>query len=67
MSTPAGRGVRRAALFVAAGLGVQLVSTIHWTPLTFVIFAMVGAPLVLIGVLLYVAAVWRFLKERKAL
>jgi hypothetical protein len=67
MSTPSGRGIRRAALFVAAGLGVQLFSTIHWTPLTFVIFAMVGAPLVLIGVFLYVATVWRILKERRAL
>jgi hypothetical protein len=67
MSTPSGRSVRRAALFVAAGLSVQLFSIIHWTPLTFVIFAMVGAPLVLMGVLLYVAAVWRILKERRAL
>ena len=67
MSVPPERRIRRAALFVAAGLLVQLVSTVHWTPLTFVIFAMVGAPLVLVGVFLFLAAVWRILKERRAL
>jgi hypothetical protein len=59
--------IQRAAYFVIAGLLVQLASTIHWTPLTFVLFAMLGAPLVLVGVYLYASTVWRILKERKAL
>jgi hypothetical protein len=57
MSASPERRIRRAALFVAAGLLVQLFSTVHWTPLTFIIFAMVGVPLVLIGIFLYLAAV----------
>jgi uncharacterized membrane protein YidH (DUF202 family) len=59
--------IRVAALLVLAGLLVQLGATLFWSPLTFVVFASVGVPLVLLGVLLYVATVWRILKERKAL
>jgi hypothetical protein len=59
--------IRKAALFVLAGLLVQLFTTLFWTPLTFVVFAVVGVSLVLLGVLLYVATLWRILKERKAL
>ncbi len=59
--------IRKAALLVLAGLLVQLFTTLFWTPLTFVVFAVVGVPLVLLGVLLYVATLWRILKERKAL
>jgi hydrogenase/urease accessory protein HupE len=60
-------GIRRAALLVGLGLLVQLGATMYWTPLTFVIFSMVGIPLVLLGVLVYVVTVWRFLKRTKAL
>jgi cytochrome c oxidase subunit IV len=59
--------IQVAALFVLAGLMVQLFSTVVWSPLTFVVFAVVGVPLVLLGVFLYVATLWRILKERKAL
>lgn len=59
--------IRVAALFVLAGLLVQLFSTLFWSPLTFIVFAVVGVPLVLLGVFLYVATLWRILKERKAL
>lgn len=62
-----GTRIRVAALLVLAGLLVQLFAFIHWTPLTFVVFAMVGMPLVVLGVLVYAATVWRILKERKAL
>jgi hypothetical protein len=61
------RQIRRAALFVLAGLLVQLSSAIHWTPLTFVAFAMIGAPLVLVGIFLFVSTVWSILKEKRAL
>jgi predicted membrane channel-forming protein YqfA (hemolysin III family) len=59
--------IRKAALFVLAGLLVQLFATLFWTPLTFVAFTVVGVPLVLLGVLLYGVTVWRILKEQKAL
>jgi hypothetical protein len=59
--------IRRAALLVLAGLLVQLFTTLFWSPLTFVVFAAVGVPLVLLGVLLYAVTVWRILKEQKAL
>ena len=60
-------GIRRSALLVGLGLLVQLGATMYWTPLTFVIFSMVGIPLVLLGVLAYVVTVWRYLKRTKAL
>jgi hypothetical protein len=59
--------IRRAALSVLAGLLVQLFATLFWSPLTFVVFAAVGVPLVLLGILLYGVTVWRILKEQKAL
>lgn len=59
--------IRVAALFVLAGLAVQLVATLFWSPLMFVLFAAFGMPLVVLGVLLYFVTVWKILKERKAL
>ncbi|WP_224248009.1 hypothetical protein [Hyalangium gracile] len=59
--------IRVAALFVLAGLLVQLGTSLFWSPLSFVVFAGLGVPLVLLGVSLFVATVWRILKERKAL
>jgi len=50
-----------------AGLLAQLGSTLYWTPLTFVLFAMIGLPLVLIGIALYARAVLQILKDKKAL
>jgi hypothetical protein len=61
------RRIRRSAILILLGLGVQLGSTLHWTPLTFVLFAMLGVPLVLLGVALYVLTVWKILKEKDAL
>lgn len=59
--------MRRATLVVMAGLLVQLGSTLHWTPLTFVLFAMVGVPLVLLGCVLYATTVLAYLKDKQAL
>jgi len=59
--------IRMAALFILAGLLVQLFTTLFWSPLNFVVFTAVGVPLVLLGVLLYALTVWRILKEQKAL
>ena len=59
--------IRRAAQLVLAGLVIQLATTLHWTPLTFVLFTLFGVPLVLLGVAVYVFTVWRILKERQVL
>jgi len=59
--------IRRAAQLVLAGLVIQLATTLYWTPLTFVLFTMLGVPLVLLGVAVYVFTVWRILKERQVL
>lgn len=67
MNDPTVRGIRRAAVFVGAGLSLQLFATLHWTPLTFVIFAMVGTPLVLVGVVVYARAVLGVFKDKKVL
>jgi len=61
------RRIRVSAVLVLLGLLVQLGTTLYWTPLTFVVFASVGMPLVVLGVLVYVVTVWKILKERKAL
>ncbi|GMU01124.1 hypothetical protein KH5H1_52440 [Corallococcus caeni] len=59
--------IRVAALFVLAGLLVQLFARFAWSPLAFVVSTAVGVPLVLLGILLYAITVWRILKEQKAL
>ncbi len=61
------RRVQLATALVIAGLGVQLATTAHWTPLTFVLFTMLGVPLVLAGVAVYAFTVLRVLKEKGAL
>ena len=43
------RRIRNAAVLAGLGLGVQLVAALHWTPATFILSAVVGAPLVLLG------------------
>jgi hypothetical protein len=60
------RRIRRAALVGGVGLAVQLVAALHWTPLTFIVAAAVGAPLVIAGGLLFLAAVWRNMKDKGA-
>jgi hypothetical protein len=64
--TPTERSLRRAAAIAAIGLGVELVSALHWTPATFLLSAIVGVPLVLVGGLLFLRTVWRLMKERGA-
>ena len=59
--------IRAASLFVIAGLVVQLLTTLFWGPLQFVLFTVLGVPLVLVGTLLYVLTVLKILKERQAL
>ena len=58
--------VKRAAAIAGIGLAVQLGSALHWTPASFVLSAAVGLPLVVVGSVLFLAAVWRNLKDRGA-
>ena len=59
--------MRVAAVVSALGLLVQLGASFHWTPLTFVVSAAIGVPLVGIGALLFLRAVIRIMKEKGAL
>ena len=58
--------IKRAAVFGGLGLGVQLVSALHWTPATFIVSAVVGTPLVIAGAALFLAAVWRNMRDKGA-
>lgn len=58
--------IRRAAVVGGAGLVVQLLSALHWTPATFIMSAVLGAPLVIAGGALFLAAVWKNMKDRGA-
>jgi hypothetical protein len=58
--------VKRAAAIVGIGLALQLAASLHWTPATFILSAAIGLPLVLLGSVLFLAAVWRNLKDRGA-
>lgn len=49
--------LRWAGLLVALGLVVQLVTFIWIHPLAFIAFAVIGCPLVLAGVLLYLYSI----------
>ena len=61
------RKIRRAAVPAGLGLAVQLGAAFHWTPATFILSATIGAPLVLIGGALFLAAVWRNMRDKGAL
>jgi hypothetical protein len=59
--------VRRAALVAGAGIAIQLVAALHWTPATFIVSAVVAVPLVLAGSVLFLVAVWKNLRSKGAL
>ena len=59
--------VRRAAMVAGAGIAIQLVAALHWTPATFIVSAVVAAPLVLAGGVLFLLAVWKNLRSKGAL
>ena len=61
------RKIRRSAVVAGLGLAVQLVAALHWTPATFILSASVGLPLVLVGGVMFLAAVWRNMREKGAL
>ena len=59
--------MRRAAALSGLGLLVQLGASFYWTPLTFVLSAVIGLPLVGLGALLFLRAVVRIMKDKGAL
>ena len=61
------RKIRRAAATGGVGLALQLGAALHWTPATFVVSAAIGVPLVLSGGVLFLAAVWRNMRDKGAL
>jgi hypothetical protein len=58
---------RRATVITGLGLLVQLGSSLHWTPITFVLSAALGLPLVLVGAGLFLRTVLRVMKDTGAL
>jgi len=60
------RKIKRAAVVGGAGLLVQLLAALHWTPATFIVSAVVGAPLVIGGGLLFLRAVWQNMRDKGA-
>jgi len=60
------RKIKRAAIVGGAGLLVQLLAALHWTPATFIVSAVLGAPLVLAGGMLFLAAVWKNMRDKGA-
>ena len=61
------RKIRRAAIVGGVGLALQLGAAFHWTPATFILSAALGVPLVLAGGILFLAAVWRNMRDKGAL
>jgi hypothetical protein len=60
------RKIKRAAIVGGSGLLVQLLAALHWTPATFIVSAVLGAPLVIAGGALFVAAVWKNMRDKGA-
>ena len=60
------RWMRSSLLLSAAGLAIQLVCALAWSPGTFMVFACVGVPLTLAGAGWYGWSVFRFLREKGA-
>jgi hypothetical protein len=58
--------MRQAAAVGGLGLLVQLGCSFYWTPITFIVSAAVGLPLVGVGALMFLRAVLRILKDKGA-
>ena len=61
------RRIRRSAVVGGLGLALQLGAALHWTPATFILSAAIGLPLVLVGGVMFLAAVWKNLRDKGAL
>ena len=58
--------MRQAAAVGGLGVLVQLGASFYWTPITFIVSAVVGLPLVGLGAVLFLRAVLRILKNKGA-
>jgi hypothetical protein len=61
------RKIRRSAVVAGLGLVLQLAAALHWTPATFILSAAIGLPLVIAGGALFLAAVWKNMRDKGAL
>jgi hypothetical protein len=61
------RLIRIAMILVAIGLFVQLVMQLSWSPMTFVLYAALGIPIMLLGIVLYGVGVIKVLRGKGAL
>jgi hypothetical protein len=59
--------IKSALVFILAGLIVEVFCVYRLEPLTFVVFALVSVPLVLVGIGIFVRMVWRALRRSRAL
>ena len=57
---------RRATVVTALGLAVELAAALRWTPVTFILAAAVGTPLVIVGGAMFLRAVWQVMKDKGA-
>ena len=64
--TPALKRVRRSLALVIAGLFVQLLGTLWWSPASFIVFAVFGVGLVMLGVGWFVFSTWRHIDKHVA-
>ena len=55
--------IKWAAAVTGVGLLIQLGAALRWTPATFIMAAAVGVPLVLVGGVMFLAAIWSHLKD----
>lgn len=58
--------IRIAAALAGAGLLLQLLAALHWTPATFILSAVLGTPLVVLGGALFLRAVWKNMRDKGA-
>lgn len=58
--------IKSALLFILAGLIVEMFCVYELEPMTFIVFALVSVPLVLVGIGIFVRMVWRELRRARA-
>jgi hypothetical protein len=59
--------MKSALVFILVGMIVEVFCIYDLKPLTFVVFAGVAVPLVVAGIAIFLATVWRVLKETRGL
>jgi len=59
--------LRASIVLLFIGIVCELIALLDLTPPTFVAFAFVGIPCLVIGMLIYLVHVWRLLRSKDAL